>query len=248
MISIAMPFQPTWTNVLVAGVTIMISSEFMSHLYNWYFTPKKYLKKLKPRKFITPGWAARLQPKGQLEVPKLTEEELAGLNMRKPPEIWNEVLFFPDVLSSDRTSRRANMAVKQLVRYFDEAKSIISLCVYLNSNHDLTEIILKKYREGLLIQVVTDYDTWTAHNSSGAKFWYKQGIHVRMKNTGYLMHNKFAIIDDEAVLTGSLNWTRQGVQSNNENVLVSTDPQIVTKYRQEFAKLWNNTNPIPIDH
>jgi len=32
------------------------------------------------------------------------------------------------------------------------------------------------------------------------------------------MHNKFAVIDETVVLTGSFNWTTPAVDSNQENV------------------------------
>jgi phosphatidylserine/phosphatidylglycerophosphate/cardiolipin synthase-like enzyme len=35
-----------------------------------------------------------------------------------------------------------------------------------------------------------------------------------------LMHNKYVIIDDEYVLTGSFNWTQQAVNLNNENLII----------------------------
>ena len=34
------------------------------------------------------------------------------------------------------------------------------------------------------------------------------------------MHNKFAVIDDEIVLTGSFNWTSAAANNNQENLVV----------------------------
>jgi cardiolipin hydrolase len=34
------------------------------------------------------------------------------------------------------------------------------------------------------------------------------------------MHNKYAIIDDEYVITGSFNWTQHAIISNNENLII----------------------------
>ncbi|ODM97998.1 Mitochondrial cardiolipin hydrolase [Orchesella cincta] len=245
-IMITMPFQSIWSNIALVGGLFVLSTEIYYHGYRYFYGSKKKVEpKPKPavKKFKMPAWAVTKINNGELIPSTLTEEQLAALNSRKPAEIWNDVLIFPDILSSKRSNQRANMTINKLIRYFEEARTSIYLCVYLNSNHDLTDVILKKHREGLLVHVVTDYDTWTAHNNSGTKLWKKHGIEVRMKDTGYLMHNKFAIIDDEAVLTGSLNWTRQGVQSNNENVLVTTDQRIVSKYIQEFWKLWGQFKP-----
>jgi len=55
------------------------------------------------------------------------------------------------------------------------------------------------------------------------------------------MHNKFAIIDDEALLTGSMNWTQQGFRGNYEDILITTHPKIVQDYIKEFSKIWRES-------
>jgi len=34
------------------------------------------------------------------------------------------------------------------------------------------------------------------------------------------MHNKYAIIDDEYVITGSFNWTDHAIKNNYENLII----------------------------
>lgn len=34
------------------------------------------------------------------------------------------------------------------------------------------------------------------------------------------MHNKYAIIDDEYVVTGSFNWTEHAIKNNYENLII----------------------------
>jgi len=54
------------------------------------------------------------------------------------------------------------------------------------------------------------------------------------------MHNKFIIIDDEVVWTGSMNPTYNGVYRNDNNVVViSRLPELVEDFKQEFNELWN---------
>lgn len=52
------------------------------------------------------------------------------------------------------------------------------------------------------------------------------------------MHNKFAIIDDTHLVTGSFNWTVQAGKSNQENILVVDNPYYIEKYNVEFENLW----------
>ncbi len=52
------------------------------------------------------------------------------------------------------------------------------------------------------------------------------------------MHHKFAIADNDLLLTSSYNWTRSAATSNRENVLVTDDPRAVGNFASEFERLW----------
>jgi phosphatidylserine/phosphatidylglycerophosphate/cardiolipin synthase-like enzyme len=52
------------------------------------------------------------------------------------------------------------------------------------------------------------------------------------------MHHKFAVIDGKTLLTGSYNWTRSAADFNEENVVVTDDPRLVSSFAAEFEKLW----------
>ncbi len=52
------------------------------------------------------------------------------------------------------------------------------------------------------------------------------------------MHNKFVVIDDSHLITGSFNWTVQAGKTNQENLLVVDNPYYIEKYNTEFEALW----------
>ena len=52
------------------------------------------------------------------------------------------------------------------------------------------------------------------------------------------MHNKFAIIDNRILLTGSYNWTFSANHRNDENLMVIDDPDVIARYQNYFEKLW----------
>lgn len=41
------------------------------------------------------------------------------------------------------------------------------------------------------------------------------------------MHHKFAIVDGRLLINGSFNWTRQAVLYNQENCIITDNPQLV---------------------
>ncbi len=62
------------------------------------------------------------------------------------------------------------------------------------------------------------------------------------------MHHKFCIIDDK-IISGSYNWTYRA-NKNNENIILTDEPDVVRDYYNEFANLFNNASPIklPYEH
>jgi cardiolipin hydrolase len=60
------------------------------------------------------------------------------------------------------------------------------------------------------------------------------------------MHHKFAILDEEVILTGSYNWTRSAAHYNHENILVTNDAAVVARYRDCFENLWPAMGVFPV--
>jgi phosphatidylserine/phosphatidylglycerophosphate/cardiolipin synthase-like enzyme len=54
-----------------------------------------------------------------------------------------------------------------------------------------------------------------------------------------LMHNKFCILDNSVVLTGSMNPTYNDAYRNNNNLVVIKSKNLANNYELEFNELWN---------
>ena len=65
-----------------------------------------------------------------------------------------------------------------------------------------------------------------------------KGLNVKFHMGPGLMHDKFAVIDDHVVLTGSYNWTATAEKKNFENLLIIKDRDIAWKYTRQFRHLW----------
>jgi len=62
---------------------------------------------------------------------------------------------------------------------------------------------------------------------------------VKEANSRQLMHNKFCVIDNKAVWTGSFNPTENDDKLNDNNVIVLYSRIIAENYEDEFNELWN---------
>ena len=53
------------------------------------------------------------------------------------------------------------------------------------------------------------------------------------------LHNKFAVIDNKTVITGSFNWSPSAAHTNDETLLVIHSPQLAQHFTREMDRLWD---------
>ena len=56
---------------------------------------------------------------------------------------------------------------------------------------------------------------------------------------GDKLHHKFAILDEQIVIAGSLNWSESANTKNDETVLVIDNPTVAAHFVREFERLYN---------
>lgn len=106
---------------------------------------------------------------------------------------------------------------------------------------ELLKLILsKKNSKSIELQVVI-YDHEINSLLDDLKL-LQESLRYSSLNSDAIMHHKFVIIDDEAIITGSYNWTIKARRLNRENVIEVCDPTIVQEYSKEFENLLKNSS------
>ncbi|WP_374686728.1 phosphatidylserine/phosphatidylglycerophosphate/cardiolipin synthase family protein [Promineifilum sp.] len=67
---------------------------------------------------------------------------------------------------------------------------------------------------------------------------YCAGAAVRQDGNPGTFHHKVVIIDEYVVVTGSMNFSDNAADSNDENVFAIADPRIARLYLEEFDRRW----------
>ncbi|MCH8014844.1 MAG: hypothetical protein IH823_08750 [Candidatus Dadabacteria bacterium] len=67
-----------------------------------------------------------------------------------------------------------------------------------------------------------------------------KGGGIRVAKSSRYMHNKFCVIDNNQIITGSMNPTERGSKFNNNNLIIVNSNYIASNYEDEFIELWNN--------
>lgn len=126
---------------------------------------------------------------------------------------------------------------RQLLDLLVSARESIDISVFTISDDRLAAAILTAHKRGINVRLITDNDK--AYDQGSDVFYLiEQGLPVRMDASENHMHHKFAIIDKKILVNGSFNWTRSATDYNQENILVTDEPKLVSAYLIEFESLW----------
>lgn len=141
-----------------------------------------------------------------------------------------EILFSPE----DNCGAKILEAIEQ-------ARESIDVAMYSFTNRILAQGLVRAHLRGVKVRVFMDGE---AHEQRYSKSDYliRNGIEVRFENGKGLMHNKFCIIDDNIVFTGSFNWTVYADLRNDENLAIIKSEEAAKIYKDKFEELWNGQN------
>ena len=118
-----------------------------------------------------------------------------------------------------------------------KARVSIIVAVAWFTNQTLANKLIEKYQEGLNIKVLL-YDDYTnrTHHADFSSITVKMTKAIR----GGKMHDKFCVIDNQVVVTGSYNWSNSAEFRNDENIAILRDNQRASDFSVEFRRLWAN--------
>ena len=124
----------------------------------------------------------------------------------------------------------------KLAEYIDSAQESIKACFYAINSEEVAYALIRAHLRGVKVQVVMDKGRLFEENSFYPKL-KNFGLVKQDTITKGLMHNKFCIIDEKIVWTGSYNPNPYAVYENNDAVAVESG-ELANIYIKEFEKLW----------
>ncbi|HWA34521.1 MAG TPA: phospholipase D-like domain-containing protein [Cyclobacteriaceae bacterium] len=125
-----------------------------------------------------------------------------------------------------------------IIHQINTASSHLRICVFTISDDIITEALIKAKRRGINVLIVTDNDKLFDLGSDIIRL-SGEGVEIKVDNTSNHMHHKFMLVDDRTLLNGSYNWTRSAAKYNQENIIVTSDREMISLFQKEFNKLWD---------
>ncbi|KAB8040968.1 DUF1669 domain-containing protein [Silvanigrella paludirubra] len=136
-------------------------------------------------------------------------------------------------------------AIDVILKAINEAQSSINLAAFVITSDDIFNALVDAHQRGVNVRVVVDAKSANG-NGSDVQALLDANIPVVLNNEFKIMHNKYIIIDNKSVQTGSFNYSNNADKRNAENALfIENQPAIAKLYTNNFERLFSNSKKIP---
>lgn len=149
---------------------------------------------------------------------------------------WIAIYFTTPQYSGSTTSSTGSVD-RRLVDLIDIAQKRVDVAAYQLNLATVTDALLRAHRRGVQVRLVTDAEHEDEEMVGRLR---SAGVPVTVRpRDGGIMHNKFVVVDDAWVWTGSWNLTHSCTYWNNNNAVLIASRHLNENYATEFDELFN---------
>ncbi len=210
----------------------------MTEIINYFLTESNLSKQTIPKQVV--NQIARLNKAGR---EKLRHQLFAEAGNKPDSLLWLQRCFELIDLFSFRFNKvffSPGHAIKEnILLLLEKSIETLDLCIFTITDKELAAQILAAHKRGVKVRIITD-DEKTIAKGSEIYFLENNGLDIKIDHSRYHMHNKFGVIDNHVAITGSFNWTYTATKHNQENLLATSNFDIVNQYHDEFNRLWKS--------
>lgn len=140
----------------------------------------------------------------------------------------------PGVIAPARTD---NFSSDILVQMIDQANASIDFAIMGFSRDDVIDALERAWHRGVALRFVGDA-SHLEHPSRGYRLMDELGVPMVVGNTYHIMHDKFFVIDDRYVISGTGNITSTGFERNDNNWVLIDSVQVAADFTSEFEQMF----------
>lgn len=131
----------------------------------------------------------------------------------------------------------------RLLELVGSAQQSVDFLAYSLTLDYLGRTLIELETNGVSVRGVMDADQAASNQGGEYETLTKAGLDVRLDPFDGLMHHKVIIIDGKTVVFGSANFTRSGLFSNDENLIILKDPTTAGLFETEFERIYGLSQP-----
>jgi len=175
--------------------------------------------------------------RNEVDADSLLQEENQALMLDHPLDY--AVYFNARATWATSTTSQITPMEAALLDLINGASASIDAAIYSLTRQSVIDALLAAHNRGVTVRVVGDDETATGSSRDGYQALVDGGITVVTDTvTNTLQHNKFLVVDDEIVWTGSTNFTARGLTLNANNSIIISDTLLASVYETEFEEMW----------
>jgi len=128
------------------------------------------------------------------------------------------------------------------VREIGRAQLSIDMAAYVLSDRHIIEALIDAAERGVVIRIYLDKSEFAEHGPTRGglveALLAHPNVAARVKGEGVLMHLKAYAIDGVVLRTGSGNFSRSGLEAQDNDAIFITDPAVVDAFEGNFERIW----------
>lgn len=178
---------------------------------------------------ITLGFMAGYSAKPKQETP-------TPMSAPKPPKWgWVKPKFSPKGGATD-----------QIVKALAWADKEVLVMAYSFTSEPIAKALVEARKQGAKVRIVLDADSNKPDSKfSKAGYAAQHGCEVLLDGKHAITHDKFIVIDQEIVFTGSFNFTKSAEENNAENSVPLRDADQIKAYIDHWNQHAAHSEPFP---
>ncbi|MBC8335809.1 MAG: hypothetical protein H8E29_11110 [Anaerolineales bacterium] len=126
---------------------------------------------------------------------------------------------------------------EHILPYLEAAQTSIRFLAFSFTHDAMGEAMRNRSDAGVDVMGVFE-KTGSSTEYSELGMMYCAGMAARRDENPSFLHHKVIVVDNRIVITGSLNFSDNANESNDENVLIVDNAEIAKLYTQEFDRIW----------
>lgn len=130
-----------------------------------------------------------------------------------------------------------------IVNSIGKLKGSLLIQAYSFTSPGIAQAVVRAHKRGVDVRVIVD-KSQISEKYTAATFLKNEGISVWVDSTPAIAHSKVMILDQEAIFTGSFNFTRSAQERNAENgIVIQGDVGVVKAYTENWQKRLRVSSP-----
>lgn len=130
-----------------------------------------------------------------------------------------------------------NNVERIIIKRIQKAKKSVFFMAFSFTSDEIGEAMIAKHKQGIIVKGIFEKRDIKNVHSEYIKLKV-EGLDVLYDANPKTMHHKVIIIDDEWIITGSYNFSKNAKKRNDENCLVIQSQELAKLYIQEFNTLY----------